>query len=133
MLKVRGDDMWVEYNPNPEGNKTIDCTVRAITKATGKDWEDVYIQLCLHGLVLGDMPNKNYVWGSYLKSQGFKRYIIPDECPDCYTVADFADDHPLGTFVLALSGHVVAVSQGDYYDSWDSGREIPLYYWTRSE
>lgn len=123
--------MYVNYNPNPEGKRTIDCTVRAITKATGEGWDEVFIGLCLQGLVMGDMPNKNSVWGAYLRSQGFRRFIIPDSCPDCYTVSDFAQDNPTGTFVLALSGHVVAVENGDYFDSWDSGNEIPLYYWTK--
>lgn len=26
---------------------------------------------------------------------------------------------------------VVAVVDGDYYDAWDSGNEIPLYYWRK--
>ena len=125
--------MHVKYNPNPEGNRTIDCTVRAITKLTGKAWDNVYIQLSLHGLVLGDMPNKNYVWGSFLKSEGYKRYIIPNDCPDCYTVSQFADEHPEGSYLLATDGHVVTVYNGDYYDTWDSGNEVPLYYWTKGE
>lgn len=125
--------MYVFYNPNPESKRTIDCTVRAITKATDKDWDEVYVQLCLHGLLQGNMPSANAVWGAYLRSQGFNRYIIPNTCPDCYTVKDFTEDYPTGTYVLALSGHVVAVKDGDYYDSWDSGNEIPIYYWIREE
>lgn len=125
--------MHVTYNPNPEGNRTIDCTVRAITKLTNREWEDVYIQLCLHGLILGDMPNKNYVWGSYLKSEGYERYIIPNDCPACYTVAQFAAEYPTGEYLLALDGHVVTVCDGDWYDTWDSGNEVPLYYWKKGD
>ena len=51
---------------------------------------------------------------------------------DC-TVSDFAEDHPKGTYILALSGHVVCVKDGDYIDTWDSGNEIPLYYWQQEE
>lgn len=36
-----------------------------------------------------------------------------------------------GIYVLALQGHVVCVIDGVYYDSWDSGREVPLYYWQK--
>ncbi len=124
--------MWQEYNPNPGGRKVGDCTVRAICKATGETWERVYTALAMKGFELGDLPNANSVWGAYLRDSGFKRQIIPDTCPDCYTVCDFCADHPNGTYILALSGHVVAVQDGDYYDTWDSGTEIPLYYWERN-
>ena len=67
--------------------------------------------------------------GGYLRSRGFDRDMIPNSCPDCYTVADFAAEHPEGTYILALSGHVVCVQNGDWIDTWDSGGEIPLYYW----
>lgn len=77
------------------------------------------------------MPSANHVWGAYLRRHGFRRYALPDVCPDCYTVADFCRDHPSGVYVLALSGHVVCVEDGDYYDTWDSGAEVPAYYWQK--
>lgn len=123
--------MWREYNPNPAGKRVGDCTVRALAKALGQDWETAYSGMAVQGYRLGDMPSANHVWGAYLRQNGFVRRIIPDECPDCYTVADFCRDHPFGTYILALNGHVVAVENGDYYDSWDSGDEIPVYYWER--
>ena len=77
------------FNPNPAGLKVGDCTVRAIAKATGKSWDEVYIGLCLQGLIMGDLPSANSVWSAYLRQQGFTRNVIPSTCPDCYTVADF--------------------------------------------
>lgn len=122
--------MYNPYNPNPTAARVGDCTIRAICGVTGRDWIDVYLALAVQGLIMGDMPNANSVWGAYLRSLGFKRHVIPDTCPDCYTVSDFADDHKNGRYVLALNGHVVCVKDGDYYDSWDSGNERPVYYWT---
>lgn len=84
------------FNPNPAGQKVGDCTVRAIAKATGKSWDEVYIGLCLQGLIMGDLPSANSVWSAYLRQQGFTRNVIPNTCPDCYTVADFCADHPRG-------------------------------------
>ena len=75
------------------------------------------------------MPHANHVWGNYLRSKGFRRKLIPDEKSECYTVRDFCEDHPEGNFVLALSGHVVAVCGGDFYDTFDSGDEVVIYYW----
>jgi len=121
------------YNPNPKNKRVGDCTVRAISKALGQEWEVTYAGLLAEGFRLCDMPSANHVWGAYLRKKGFRRDILPDECPDCYTVHDFCEDHPTGTFILAISGHVVAVVDGCYYDSWDSGTEVPLYYWHRKD
>lgn len=122
---------FVFYNKNPKGKQVGDCTVRAISKATGQSWEDTYIGMAITGLIMGDLPNANSVWGAYLREKGFKRTMIPDMCPDCYSVAEFSEDHPRGTYVLALQNHVVCVIDGNYYDAWDSGDEIPLFYWER--
>lgn len=108
-----------------------DCTVRAISKATGQGWGETYLALCIQGYLDGDMPSANSVWGHYLRSIGYTRHIIPDTCPDCYTVADFAREHPTGTYILAMSGHVVCLQDSTIFDSWDSSGEIPLYYWTK--
>lgn len=121
--------MWKPYNPNPEGRMVGDCTIRAITKATGKSWEEVYAGVVLDGFLLSDMPTANAVWGAYLKRNGFKRFLIDEDAPINYTVADFASDNPIGTYILALSGHVVTVVDGDWYDTWDSRKELPIYYW----
>lgn len=121
------------FNPNPEGKKVGDCTVRAIARATGQSWDATYIGLCLQGLKMGDMPSANSVWGAYLRQQGFTRNVVPNTCPDCYTVAEFAADHPRGVYVLALSSHVVCIEDGKYFDSWDSGNEIPLFYWEKED
>lgn len=91
------------------------------------------MDLCDFGLAMADMPSANNVLSAYLRKRGFRRYVIPDSCPDCYTVHDFAADHPRGCYVLALNGHVVAVEDGHYFDSWDSGAEIPIYYWHRED
>lgn len=108
-----------------------DCVIRAIGKALGQSWETTYIELCLRGLDRLDIPSANHVWGDYLKRKGFRRSLVSDECPECYTVRDFCRDFPKGTYVLALSEHVVAVIDGDYYDTWDSGDKTVIYYWNR--
>ena len=125
--------MHKSFNPNPHENRVGDCTVRAISAATGQTWQQTYIGLCLEGYCLGDMPSANHVWGAYLRRLGFKRHILPDDYPDCYTVAEFCRDHPKGTYVLAISGHVVCAINGDWHDTWDSGDQIPVYYWSREE
>lgn len=121
------------YNLNPLKKCVGDCVIRAISRALNQEWERTYIELCLQGFVMCDMPSSNAVWGAYLRSKGFCRSVIPNECPDCYTVQDFCDEHPKGRYILALSGHVIAVVNGEVYDTWDSTNEIPIYYWQRKD
>ena len=123
--------MHIYYNPNPDGKTVGDCVIRGISGITGTDWEDTYLGVAMTGLRMHDMPQSNAVWGSYLRNLGFRRYVLPNSCPDCYTVKNFCYDHPNGVYLLATGEHVVAVKNGDYYDSWDSGSEIPVYYWQK--
>lgn len=122
---------YIFYNPNPEGNLVGDCVIRAICRATGKTWDIVHDELHEVAHELKDMPSSNYVWATYLKRLGFHRYIIPDTCPDCYTIRDFAEEHPRGIYVLGTGTHVVTVVDGNYYDSWNSGDEVPIFYFQR--
>ena len=122
---------WREYNANPLSKRVGDCTIRALSKALDKDWETVYAELSAIGFELCDMPSANFVWGAYLRRNGFKRNIVDDHGQDIYTVDDFCRDNPHGVYVLAIPGHVVCVVDGFYWDSWDSGGEVPQYFWAK--
>ena len=123
--------MYTYYNPNPNGIRVDDCVIRGITKITGMDWNTAFLDLCLYAYEVKNMPSVNSVWGGYLKRHGFRFHGLSDTCPDCYTVKDFCADHPTGVFLLATGTHVIAVVDGDYYDSSDTGEEIPVYYFER--
>ena len=125
--------MYREYNPNPAGRRVGDCAVRAVARALGVDWETAYTMISMNGYAMGDMPSSDSVWGAVLRQNGFYRTSIPNECPDCYDVADFIKDHPKGTYVLGFGGHVATVVDGILYDSWNSLNEIPIYYWYRKD
>ena len=124
---------YVMVNPNPKGSYVGDCVVRALSIALGDSWYNIFIDLSIEGLTLCDMPSSNKVWGKYLKDRGYHRYAIPDTCPNCYTIKDFCEDHPSGTYILGTGSHVVTVIDGDYLDSWDSGDENPIYYWQKED
>lgn len=119
------------YNDNPQGKRVDDCTVRAIAVATGESWEYTYIMLCIQGFMMADMPHSNAVWAAYLRSRGWKRSVIPNSCPDCYTVRDFALDNPHGNYILGTGTHAVAVVDGFIIDSWISADEVPQYYFSK--
>lgn len=122
---------YVYYNPNPSGKRVGDCVIRGIAKLTGQDWKLTYIGIAVQGYCSYDMPSSNAVWAEYLRWCGYRRHILPDTCPDCYTIKDFCADNPDGRFLLATGSHVVAVVDGDYFDAWDSGDEVPIYFWSK--
>ena len=123
--------MFQFYNPNPQKLLIGDCVIRAISKLRDIDWVDAYMDVVAQGLAMHDMPSSNEVWGAYLYENGYRRYVIPNTCPDCYTVSDFCNDYPEGRYLLATGTHVIAVEDGTYFDTWDSGNEIPIYYWRK--
>ena len=122
--------MWIEYLNNPFGLRVGDCVIRAISKALNQSWEKTYIDLCVQGFMMGDLPSSNSIWSAYLKHKGFRRRTIED-CPDCYDVENFCEEHKKGIFVLGTGSHAVTVIDGNYFDAWDSGKETPVYYFEK--
>lgn len=122
---------YVFYNPNPEGQFVGDCVVRAISKLFNYSWEKAYSEVVLQGYKMHDMPSSNKVWGEYLRSNGWTRHVLSTDCPSCFTVIDFCMEFPRGSFMLATGSHVIACINGNYYDTWDSGGESPIYYWRK--
>lgn len=124
--------MWIQFINNPLKKNVGDCVVRALSKALDLSWEDTYILLCIQGFMMADLPSGNSVWSSLLKNKGFKRYTV-DDCPECYTIEDFCQDHPNGVYVIGTGSHAVTVIDGCYYDAWQSGHETPLYYFEKQK
>lgn len=120
------------YNPNPEGHREEDCAIRAICKALGIDWRTAYTYLTAYGFNMAHMPDRKQVCNAFLYGRGFRRRLAGDDSGR-YTLKDFCADYPQGLYVVVTSNHMVCVVDGCYYDSWDSGDEIPEYYWERVE
>jgi len=125
--------IWHEFNNNPIQRRVGDCAVRAVSVALGVDWETAFALIAANGFQMGDVMASDAVWGSVLRQHGFKRAVIENTCPDCYTAEDFARDHPRGVYVLGFGGHVATLRDGQLYDSWDSSNEIPVYYWYKED
>lgn len=75
------------------------------------------------------MPSSDAVWGKYLYWLGFEPFLLPSACPSCVTIQEFTRYFPVGTYIIGTGYHAVAVIDGNYYDTWDSGREVPTYFW----
>ena len=125
--------MYSYYNANPYKIRVGDCVIRAISKALNQPWEDTYIDLTIQGYLMGDLLSSNAVWGAYLKSKGFTRDIISNDCPECYTIEDFCNEHPKGTYIIGTGTHAVCAINNTIFDTWDSSGETPIYYYHKGE
>ena len=121
--------MWIRCNPNPGRKEVPDCVIRAVAIALNKRWIDVYDELCALGRQEFNMPSADAVWGKYLYQMGFVPFLLPESCPRCTTVKLFCKMYPVGTYIIGTGSHAVAVIDGNYYDSWDSGNENPSFFW----
>lgn len=120
--------MWRKLNVNPRNKRVGDCVVRAISTATGMTWREVYADLARVGYGEADMMSSNDVWGLYLYLLGFDPFILPEACPQCVTVKEFCRFLPNGRYIIGTGSHAVAVIDGDYYDTFDSGELTPSYF-----
>lgn len=125
--------MWIEFNPNPRKKTVDDCSVRALSKALDISWKKAYTLLTSEAFNVCDMPHANAVWGAILRRNGFERQIVPNSCPDCYTVRELLEDTNKGKLVISVPNHVVTAIDGNLYDTWDSEEAIPQYFWYRKE
>lgn len=120
--------MWIPLNANPSGKRVGDCVVRAISVATGQRWEQVYDELYRAGRAAHDMMSSNETWGRMLYHMGFEPFILPEDCPECITVREFARRFRRGRYIIGTGSHAVAVINGNYIDTWDSGNCVPKYF-----
>ena len=131
---------YIHYNDNPFGLEVGDCVIRAISLALDYNWFMVHDELSFLSRRMADMPSSNRVWKTYLAEKGLVEEMVETRCPRCLTVEDFCKSHHRGRYILStceykkansivVTGtHVVAVIDGNYYDTWDSGGDIPLSY-----
>lgn len=122
---------YVFKNENPHGKFVDDCVIRAIATVTGKSWDDVFLELTIEAYIQKDRIDANYVWGNYLLNNGFVKRQLPNTCPNCYTVREFARDNRWGIFVVGDGTHAIAVVDGCYIDTYDCGDRTVLFYYEK--
>lgn len=121
--------MWIKVNPNPAKKQVPDCVIRAICIAFHKPWLEVFDELSALARSEFSVPVDDNIWGEYLYLHGFSQFLLPHECPRCITIKQFCSLYPKGVYIIGTGSHAVTVIDGNYYDSWDSGNEIPTFFW----
>lgn len=121
--------MWIYANPNPEQKQVPDCVIRAICIALNKPWLEVSDELYSFARREYSVTCDDNIWGHYLYSLGFEPFLLPLSCPRCTTINEFTKMYSYGVYIIGTGKHAVAIINGNYYDSWDSGNEIPSFFW----
>ena len=121
---------YKHYNPNPKYSRVPgkkekawageDCTTRAFCAALNKSWMDIFKAQIDISLEICDMPNSTRVLDCMFKKYGFVKCSYK-RGQKRETIKLFCKNHPVGTYILRLAGHIVCVKDGRYYDAWDSG------------
>lgn len=124
--------MFIKENLNPKNKIVGDCVIRGISTLLNQDWGTTYIGLAVQGYIDADLPSSDSVWNNYLFHKGYTRQIVPSVCPDCITVSEFTKKYK-GRYLLFVGGHVVACVNGDYYDTWDSGDRVVIYFFEKKQ
>lgn len=121
--------MWIYANPNPDKVDVPDCVIRAICIALNKTWDEVFEELTAVAGKYHSITSDDKIWGRYLFQLGFIPFRLPESCPDCVTIQAFSRIFSRGIYIIGTGYHAVAVIDGNYYDTWDSGYEIPTFFW----
>ena len=118
---------FVYFQPNDKDIKDTvgDCQIRALAKALDKSWLEVFdiiTPICREQQVMDifscdlnktkeAMAKLGFQYTGITNKKGTKRP----------TVDEFAKSHKQGRYICTVAHHAVAVVDGKYYDTWDSG------------
>ena len=105
------------YNANPLKRKVNDCTVRAISLATGHTWDETYEKLTRVAQEQAVMPDDVMYIEEYLSTRYEKICGCKGEMR--VTVGEFIDTHPQGTYLITMSGHITCAIDGCVYDTFN--------------
>lgn len=121
---IDGNHRWHEYNPNPKKKNIGDCSLRAYCAAFGWTWEEAFEKSSEIAKNEALMMDTHKTCEKVMESEG---YVIDEEFKKSkrkdLTVNEFALTHPYGTYFLNTHGHLLCVKDGEYWDSWDSGKK----------
>lgn len=116
---------FIYTNVNPLNMEESDCVIRAISNASGYSYAEI--------------QDKLYYISQLLECDEF--------CLDCYkhlldsvfkyervycynmTANEFAEEYPVGIYIIRMKGHLSMIYNADIYDIWDCGEQILTDAW----
>lgn len=119
---------FIQFNANPKDRNVGDCVIRALSKATGKSWEEVYDDLYVIGRKKKRMMNDPHTYKEFLKNNNFTiqpaerdfngKVLLVEEFAD--QISKFQKDR---IFIIHTRKHLTVVINGDIYDTWNTSKQ----------
>ena len=109
--------MFCFYNANPIGRRVNDCTVRAISLAINKTWDETYDILSGYAKEQAIMMDEVEYIDDFLKEHFEKLCGCKGNVK--LTVGQFIKNHPYGTFLITMRGHITCCKDGCIYDTFN--------------
>lgn len=118
------------HNQNPHNRITTDCVARSISFALNIPYNNVVIEMaeiqCKTGFVVSEREEL------LLKAHGInKQPMLRHDDNTKYTLKEFINEHPRGTYLVRMPSHLTVVKDGINYDIWDctkSNRKVGNYW-----
>lgn len=121
-----------KLNVNPKNRKTTDCVIRALVTATGKDYWEVFDELCALTKKTGYMFNEKRVESKFLEQNGFVKHKQPRKLDGKkYTLGELDKVCNEDVVIVTIAHHMVCVKKGCLYDLWDCRSKTINNYWTK--
>jgi len=130
---------FMRYNANSAGRRTDDCVKRSIATAFGKDYNEVSRDL-ISAMKASRASDWKYasIYNKVIQQYGGSEALKVADRPK---LGDFIDSQlsEYGTYIVTTgsnknrSNHVVAVIDGEVYDTWDSRNQYVFNYYIIKE
>ena len=117
-----------KYNANPRNRKTTDCVVRAISVASGVEYNKVLDDLIMVYKDTGYHMGEKRTYEKVLELYGFeKQPMVFKENGTKYRVGEIDQLVPdYKVAVVSLANHLVAYAYGMLIDTWDCRKKSAL-------
>ena len=126
-VNPRGNGRYRYYQPNEKDikDKCGDCQIRAIAKTLNKTWLEVFdiiTPICREQQTMDIFSCDLKKTKAAMAKLGFEYIGVSNKKGSKRpTVKSFARAHNEGRYIATVAHHVVAIVDGYYYDTWDSG------------
>ena len=124
-------DGGLEQTTFPSKKKRGDCVVRAISIGLNLPYEVVFKSLCDLAKETGFFPTHEETWGLYLKNNGWVKHKPQRSNGHLKRLEQFSSRGI--TAIVKTRLHLVCVSEGKIFDTYDCKFSCANSYWTKEE
>ena len=125
---------FIEFNANPKGRKTGDCSTRALATCLGISWEQALSLQYEMALKTKYDTTDRKVIEKILNEYGYEKQKQPKKVDNTkYLVKELdkylSEKERKYPIIVNVANHYVVIKGDNYYDTWNSGNKtVGNYY-----